>query len=142
MSTLSHASNVEKPSIGSIIKNGAIAGGIGAVVNAVLFFLGTGHGLVFRDDSYADRSAHYSCRRDHGYTDRRNRRYNRLHCAYTLLKQRQADLTFLILASLVLVGMAITPLQLPGADVLTIVLLQVMHVVIGVALMYFLPKSV
>jgi hypothetical protein len=49
---------------------------------------------------------------------------------------------FTILAVIVLIGMAFTPFSLPGAPTSMIVFLEIMHVVIGGALIYFLPKSV
>ncbi len=44
MSTQIHSPLDAKPSVGGVIKNGAIAGVIGVVVNAILYFIGSAMG--------------------------------------------------------------------------------------------------
>jgi hypothetical protein len=134
---------VEKPSIGSIVKNGAIAGVGSVVVNAILYFIGAAMGgfpetviaptgvpitvgpviLLTIAGAVAGTIGYIALSR--------------------FLSKAQADRWFVILASIVLVLMAITPIQLAsaGAGALQIILMEIMHVVIGVALMYYLPRS-
>ncbi|RLT38641.1 MAG: hypothetical protein DWI57_11650, partial [Chloroflexi bacterium] len=53
----------------------------------------------------------------------------------------RAKQIFTILAVLVLLGMATTPFSIPDVPMLQIVLLEVMHVVLGGALVYYLVKA-
>lgn len=57
------------------------------------------------------------------------------------LAKTRADTVFMVLAVLVIVAMAITPLQLPGAPVMMIVMLEIMHLVAGGLPVYFLTRT-
>jgi len=57
------------------------------------------------------------------------------------LSRERVNQVFVILAVLVLVGMAFNPLGITNAPMLQIVLLEVMHVVLGGALVYYLVKA-
>ena len=48
---------------------------------------------------------------------------------------------FTIIAVVVLVVSAVSPLTLPGAPVMMIVMLEAMHLVAGIAAIYFLRQS-
>ena len=131
-----------KPSVGGVIKNGAIAGVIGVVVNAILYFIGSAMGafpetvlnpagqpitlvpviIVTLVGAIAGTIGYLILSR--------------------LMLKPLADRWFTILAVIVLIGMAFTPFSLPGAPTSMIVFLEIMHLVIGGALIYFLPKSV
>ncbi len=131
-----------KPSAGGVIKNGAIAGVIGVVVNAILYFIGSAMGafpetvlnpagqpitlvpviIVTLIGAIAGTLGYLILSR--------------------FMVKPLANRWFTILAVIILIGMAFTPFSLPGAPTSMIVFLEIMHVVIGGALIYFLPKSV
>ncbi len=63
---------------------------------------------------------------------------------YTVLSRvtHNPNRWFTILAAIVFVVMLVTPFTIPGAPTLMIVFLEVMHVVAAVAAVYFLNRSV
>ncbi len=130
-----------KPSIGGIIKNGAIAGVIAVVVNAILYVgaaaLGwfpetvlTPAGVPITLAPVVSLTVGAAIAGTVGYL-----------ILSRFLSRPKANLWFTILAVIVLVVMAVTPLQLPGAPIGQIVTLEIMHLVAGLPLIYFLPRS-
>ena len=58
------------------------------------------------------------------------------------LSYARANLVFVIIASIVLIGMALTPITgLIEPTVGTVMMLEIMHLVVGLPTMYFLTKS-
>jgi MFS-type transporter involved in bile tolerance (Atg22 family) len=136
MSTLATTS---KSSTGAIWRGGLIAAVVSAVVNAILFLIGAALGgfpeSVISPLGYPitigvvvimsiipvllGTVAYWLLRR---YTNR-------------------ANLWFGLIVAVVFIGMFSGPLQLPGAPLLMIVLLEIMHVVTAGAAVYFLTRS-
>ena len=130
-----------KPSLSGILKNGAIAGGVAVVVNAVLYLVSNALGWFPADvlspvgtpitlGPVIGMTVFGAVAGTVGYL-----------VLSRFLSRAQANRWFTILAVVVLVLMTTTPLGLSGAPVMQIVMLEVMHLVIGVALIYYLPKS-
>lgn len=130
-----------KPSIGGIVKNGAIAGSIAIVVNAILYFGAAALGW-FPDTVLTPAGVPITLTPvimiTLGGTIAGTVGYLILS---RFLSRQKANLWFTILAVIVLVVMAVTPLQLPGAPMGQIVTLEIMHLVAGLPLIYFLPRS-
>ena len=133
------ASQASKPTLGIIWRNGLIAIVVAAVVNAVLYFISAALGwmpetvlspaglpitivpvLVSTAIALIVATIVYSIL--NRFTGNPNR-------------------WFTIIAVVVLVASAVSPLGLPGAPTMMIVMLEVMHVVAAVAAIYFLRKS-
>lgn len=139
---MSTATTPAKPSVSGILKNGAIAGGVAIVLNAILYFIGSPLG-AFPADVLNPMGAPITLGPVIGVT---------LvgvvggTIAYLLLTRflakPMADRIFLILAVIVLVVMAFSPMNLPGAPVIQIIFLEIMHLVAGIPLMVQLPRSV
>ncbi len=131
-----------KPSVGGIFKNGAIAAAIAVVVNAVLYWIGgalnawppealTGMGVPVALPAVIGMSVIASVAAIIVYL-----------VMTRILSRERANRWFIILSVLVLVGMFFTPFTITNAPTIQIVLLEIMHVVVGGALIYFLPRSV
>jgi hypothetical protein len=133
------ATNPTKASIGTIWRNGLIAAAVAAVGNAVLFFIGaamgafpdtvlTPMGIPITVVSVIVSSVVGVLLGTLAYTGLN---------AFT----KNPNRWFLILAVLVLVVTAFNPFTLPGAPMLMIVFLELMHLVAGGAAIYFLRRS-
>lgn len=131
----------QKPEFGRIARQGAIGGGIGIVVNAILFFIGSAMG-AFPADALTPMGAPVDIMAVVGFsvvsTIAAIVIYFLLHRFLSVERARQV---FLILAVLVLVGMAFNPLGITNVPILQIVLLEVMHLVLGGGLVYYLLKA-
>jgi hypothetical protein len=133
------ASQASKPTLGTIWRNGLIAIVVAVVGNAVLYFIGAALGwipntvltemgqpitivLVVASTIVALVVA---------------------TIVYSILNRFTSNPNrwFMIIAVIVLVVSAMRPLSLPGAPVMMIVVLEVMHLVAGIAAIYFLPQS-
>ena len=130
-----------KPSLSGILKNGAIAGGVAVVVNAVLYLVSNALGWFPADvlspvgtpitlGPVIGMTVFGAVAGTVGYL-----------VLSRFLSRAQTNRWFTILAVLVLAFMTTTPFGLAGAPLMQIVMLEVMHLVIGVALIYYLPKS-
>lgn len=131
----------QKPGFGQIARQGAI-GGIGAtVVNAILFFIGSALD-AFPPDALTPMGAPVDIMAIVGFsvvsTIAAIVVYFLLHRFLSVERARQF---FLILAVLILVGMAFNPLGITNAPTLQIVLLEVMHLTLGGGLIYYLRKA-
>lgn len=131
----------QKPGFGQIARQGAIGGGIALVVNAILFFIGSALGAFPADaltpmgvpvDIIAVVAASIvpTIAAIIGY-----------FVLVRFLSLARAKQVFMILAVLVLLGMVYNPFGITNVPMLQIVLLEVMHLVLGGALVYYLLKA-
>lgn len=131
-----------RPSIGGIIKNGAIAGIGSMVINAVLYFIGAAMN-AFPADILTPMGQPMTIGPVVSVTLMGAVAGTLGYLVLTrFLPAATANRWFTILAVLVIILMVFTPLQLPGLPMMGVVLLEIMHLVIGGALIYFLPRSV
>ena len=142
MSVTAQSVENSKPSVGGIFKNGAIAAAIALVVNVVLYWIGgtldawppealTGMGAPVTLSAVIVMSVMASVVATIVYL-----------VMTRILSRERANRWFTILAVVVLVGMFFSPFSITNAPTIQIVLLEIMHVVLGGALIYFLPRSV
>ena len=129
-----------KPAIGAIWRNGVIAAVIAAVLNAILYLVGAATGNMpqtvltpmGQPITIAPMIIMSILPLLIGTL------------AYTILTRfvnnPLANRIFVIVSILLLIGMAFSPLQLPGAPLGMIVILEVAHLVAGGALIYGLTR--
>ncbi|MCX6046601.1 MAG: DUF6069 family protein [Chloroflexi bacterium] len=128
-----------KPAMGAIWRNGLLAAGVAAVGNTILYVIGSATGnmpaimtpmgqpltlfpvllmsivpLLLATLAYA---------------------------ILTRLTATRANLIFRLVAALVFIGFLFGPVQLPGAPLGMIILLECMHVVAAGSILYFLTRS-
>jgi hypothetical protein len=132
-------SQVSKPTLGTIWRNGLIAIVVAAVVNAVLYFLGAALGW-FPDTVLSPAGIPITVVPVVVST------ILGLIVAtivYSILNRFTGNPNrwFTIIAVVVLVLSAASPLTLAGAPVMMIVMLEAMHLVAGIAAIYFLRQS-
>ena len=132
-------SQVSKPTLGTIWRNGLIAIVVAAVVNAVLYFIGAAVGWM-PDTVLSPMGLPITIVPVIAST------VVALVVAtivYSILNRFTGNPNrwFTIIAVIVLVVSAVSPLSLPGAPTMMIVLLEVMHLVAGIAAIYFLRQS-
>lgn len=131
----------QKPGFGSIVRQGAIAGVVALVVNAALYFAGaamnafppdalTPMGVPVDIAAIASMSVMSTLAAIVGY-----------FVLTRFLSPARARQIFLILALLVVLAMAATPFGITNVPTMQIVLLEVMHIVLGGALAYFIVKA-
>jgi len=128
-----------KPSIGTIWRNGITAALIAAVVNVILFFVG--QALNAFPSTVITPMGQPITVGPVAIVTILSILVGTL--GYTILSRLTANSNrwFTIIAAVVLIGMAITPFTLPGAPVLMIVILELMHLVAGGTAIYFLTRS-
>lgn len=128
-----------KPALSAIWRNGVIAAIVAAVINAILFILGsaaggfpasvlTPMGVPIMLTAVLLMSIVPILIGTLGYT---------ILSRITTNPGRW----FTILTVIILIVMFVTPLQLAAAPILMVVLLEVMHLVVGGAAIYFLTRS-
>jgi len=128
-----------KPALSAIWRNGGIAAIVAAVVNAILFILGsaaggfpasvlTPMGVPIMLTAVLLMSIVPILIGTLGYT---------ILSRITTNPGRW----FTILTVIILIVMFVTPLQLAAAPILMVVLLEIMHLVVGGAAIYFLTRS-
>lgn len=133
--------DIQKPAIGSIARQGILGAVIALAINAVLYFTGaaaggfppealTPIGVPVDIIAIANISVMATVAAIVGY-----------FVLTRLLSRQRAQQIFVGLAVLVLLGMGTTPFTIANAPVLQIVLLEVMHLVLGGALVYFLLRA-
>lgn len=131
----------QKPGFGRIARQGAIAGIGATVVNAILFFIGSALS-AFPADALTPMGAPVDIFAILGISVAAT---VAAIIAYFVLNRfltrQRANQIFIVLAVLVLVGMAFNPLGIANAPMLQIILLEVMHVILGGALVYYLVKA-
>ena len=136
------AATAAKPSIGGILKNGAIAGVGAAVVNAILYFIGSFMG-AFPADVLSPMGMPITLVPVVGATLFGAIAGTVFYLILTrFLAKSTADRVFLIAAVLVLIFMAFSPMNLPGAPMSQVIFLEIMHLVVGLPLIRQLPLSV
>ena len=128
-----------KPSLGTIWRNGGMAIVVAAVANALLYFIGAALGWM-PDTVLTPMGQPVTVVQVIAST------VIALVVAtivYSILNRftRNPNRWFTIIAVIVLVVSAVSPLSLPGAPTMMIVLLEVMHLVGGIAAIYFLRQS-
>mgnify|MGYP000986081580 CR=1 FL=1 len=128
-----------KPSLGTIWRNGGMAIVVATVANALLYFIGAALGWM-PDTVLTPMGQPITVVPVIAST------VIALVVAtivYSLLNRFTANPNrwFTIVAVIVLVVSAVSPLSLPGAPTMMIVLLEVMHLVGGIAAIYFLRQS-
>ena len=128
-----------KPSLGTIWRNGGMAIVVAAVANALLYLIGAALGWM-PDTVLTPMGQPITVVPVIAST------VIALVVAtivYSILNRFTANPNrwFTIVAVIVLLVSAVSPLQLPGAPTMMIVLLEVMHLVAGVAAIYFLGRS-
>lgn len=128
-----------KPSLGTIWRNGGMAIVVATVANAILYFIGAALGWM-PDTVLTPMGQPVTVVQVIAST------VIALVVAtivYSLLNRftRNPNRWFTIIAVIVLVVSAVSPLSLPGAPTMMIVLLEVMHLVGGIAAIYFLRQS-
>ena len=132
-------SQASKPSLGTIWRNGLIAIVVATVVNAVLYFVGAALGWI-PDTVLSPMGLPVTIVPVVAST------VVALVVAtivYSILNRFTGNPNrwFTIIAVVVLVVSAASPLTLPGAPVMMIVVLEAMHLVAGIAAIYFLRQS-
>lgn len=132
-------SQATKPSLGTVWRNGLIAIVVAVVINAVLYFIGAALGW-FPDTVLSPAGLPITIVPVVAST------IIALVVAtivYSLLNRFTANPNrwFTIIAVVVLVISAASPFSIVGAPTMMIVILELMHVVAGVAAIYFLRQS-
>ncbi|MFN8466870.1 MAG: DUF6069 family protein [Caldilineaceae bacterium] len=132
-------SQASKPTLGTVWRNGLIAIVVAAVANAVLYFVGAALGWM-PDTVLTPMGLPVTIVPVVAST------VIALVVAtivYSILNRFTGNPNrwFTIIAVIVLVVSAVSPLSLPGAPTMMIVLLEVMHVVAGISAIYFLRQS-
>lgn len=131
-----------KPSVGGILKNGALAGGVAIILNAILYFIGVPLG-AFPQEILTPMGVPLTLGPVAGMTLFGAIGGTVAYLVLTrFLAKPLADRIFLILAVAVLIFMAFSPLNLPGAPMMQVIFLEIMHLVAGIPLMIQLPRSV
>lgn len=128
-----------KPTLGTIWRNGLMAIVVAAVVNALLYFIGAALGWI-PDTVLTPMGQPVTIVPVVAST------VFTLVVAtivYSILNRFTSNPNrwFTIIAVIVLLLSAVSPLSLPGAPVMMIVVLEVMHLVAGLAAIYFLRQS-
>ncbi len=129
-----------KPSIGTIWKAGILGAVVAAAVNALLYFIGrplgafpsdvlTPMGLPIELPAVIMLSVVGVLAGTLVYT-----------LLTRFLSTARANRWFVIIAIIVLIAMAASPFSLPGAPMSQIIVLEIMHLVAGVAAIYFLTR--
>lgn len=132
---------VQAPGFGAIARQGAIAGVIGLVINLILFFIGGALG-AFPPDALTPMGVPVDAVAVIGASVVSTVAAIVGYFVFTrFLSLQRAKQTFVVLAVLVLVGMAFNPLGITNAPALQIVLLEIMHLVLGGALIYYLLRA-
>jgi len=128
-----------KPALGAIWRNGLIAAVVATVINAILFVVGAAMG-GFPSDVLTPMGVPITLP-----TVLLMSVVPILIGAlgYTILSRITANPArwFTILTIIILILMFVTPLQLAAAPTLMVVLLEIMHLVVGGAAIYFLTRS-
>ena len=135
---MANAITPTKPTLGSIWRNGIIAAVLAAVVNAILFFVGSALSAfpsnVITPMGTPLTIVQVVLMSVVGVLAGT--------LVYTILSRLTAasNRWFTIVAVIVLILMAFSPFSLAGAPTLMIVFLEIMHLVAGGAAIYFLTR--
>lgn len=129
-----------KPTIGSIVRAGAIGIVIAAVLNVILYFISTAIGAL---PAMASMGQPITLMPVLTFTIGSGIAATILYLILTrFLAHERANMVFVIIASLVLIGMAFTPItSVVDPTVSTVLMLEIMHLAAGLPLMYTLTKT-
>lgn len=128
-----------KPSIGTIMRAGATGIVIAAILNLILYFISTAIGAL---PAMASMGQPITLLPVLTFTIGAGIAATILYLILTrFLEHERANKVFVTIASLVLIGMAFTPItSVVDPTVITVLLLEIMHLAVGLPLMYTLTK--
>lgn len=128
-----------KPTIGSIVRAGAIGIVIAAVLNVILYFISTAIGAL---PAMASMGQPITLLPVLTFTIGGGLAATILYLILTrFLAHGRANTVFVIIASLVIIGMAFTPItSVVEPTVITVLLLEIMHLAAALPPMYTLTK--
>lgn len=128
-----------KPSIGTIMRAGATGIVIAAILNLILYFISTAIGAL---PAMASMGQPITLLPVLTFTIGPGIAATILYLILTrFLEHERANKVFVTIASLVLIGMAFTPItSVVDPTVITVLLLEIMHLAVGLPLMYTLTK--
>ncbi|CAN5874751.1 hypothetical protein BH10CHL1_BH10CHL1_22290 [soil metagenome] len=127
-----------KPSISAIWRNGLLATGITAVVNAILYLVGSALGNM--PPLITPMGTPLTLAPVLLMSIVPLLLATLVYTVLTRLTPRRANLIFIIIAVLVFIGFLFGPLQLAGAPMGMILLLEIMHVVATGSIVYSLTR--
>ena len=129
-----------KPAIGSIVRAGAIGIVIAAVINALLYFISTAIGAL---PAMASMGQPITLLPVLTFTIGGGLAATIGYLILTrFLAHGRANTVFVIIASLVLIGMAFGPItSVVEPTVIAVLILEIMHLAAGLPLMYTLTKT-
>lgn len=128
-----------KPSIGTMIRAGATGTVIAAILNLILYFISTALGAL---PAMASMGQPITLVPVLTFTIGAGIAATILYLILTrFLTHARANTVFVTIASLVLIGMAFTPItSVIDPTTITVLLLEIMHLAAGIPLMYTLTK--
>lgn len=129
-----------KPSIGTMIRAGATGTVIAAILNLILYFISTALGAL---PAMASMGQPITLVPVLTFTIGAGIAATILYLILTrFLEHGRANTVFVTIASLVLIGMAFTPItSVIDPTAITVLLLEIMHLAAGLPLMYTLTKT-
>ncbi len=136
------AASTDKPTIGSILRQGLLGTVVGLLINTLLYYIGSALG-GFPPDFIIETVQQPLTVISVIITTLVGALAGIVfYLGLSRFFQRETtNRIFLIIASVVLIVMAVTPLSIAGAPFAMIFFLELMHVGIGLPLMYFLIRS-
>ncbi len=128
-----------KPSVGSIVRAGAIGIVIAAVLNVILYFISTAIGAL---PAMASMGQPITLMPVLTFTIGGGIAAAILYLILSrFLSHERANTVFVLIASLVIIGMAFTPItSVVEPTVITVLMLEIMHLVAALPPMYTLTK--
>lgn len=140
MTTTTMAQLDTKPTIGSIVRAGAIGIVIAAVLNVILYFISTSIGAL---PVMASMGQPITLMPVLTFTVGGGIAATILYLILTrFLDHGRANTVFVTIASLVLIGMAFGPItSIVEPTVISVLMLEIMHLAAGLPLMYTLTKT-
>ncbi|MCB0063944.1 MAG: hypothetical protein KDE19_17595 [Caldilineaceae bacterium] len=138
--TTTETTPAAKPTIGSIVRAGAIGIVIAAVLNLILYFISTAIGALPIMSTMGQPITLVPVLT---FTIGAGIAATILYLILTrFLDQGRANTVFVVIASLVLIGMAFTPMtSVVEPTVITVVMLEIMHLAAALPPMYTLTKT-
>lgn len=129
-----------KPAVGSIVRAGAIGIVIAPALNLILYFISTAMGAL---PIMSSMGQPITLAPVLTFTIGSGIAATILYLILTrFLDQGRANTVFVIIASLVLIGMAFGPItSVVEPTVITVLMLEIMHLAAGLPLMYTLTKT-
>lgn len=140
MTTTTMTNFETKPSIGRIVRAGVIGSVIAAVLNVILYFISTALGAL---PAMASMGQPITLLPVLTFTIGSGIAATILYLILTrFIEHGRANTVFVTIASIVLIGMAFTPItSVVDPTVITVLMLEIMHLAAGLPLMYTLTKT-